>query len=79
MGSLRECFDVIIDGKEPDYVEPATIPNTDIDPAIADRFKFWNTKKREEIIDELKTRAIIYPDDANKKELIEILISSESV
>ena len=48
------------------------------DLTTSDRFKFWDKKKRDEIIAELTTRAVAFPDDGTKKELIEILIEAEA-
>lgn len=75
--SLRECFDTRTSDSMPEDPKGDDGKGGD-DLTTSDRFKFWDKKKRDEIIAELTTRAVAFPDDGTKKELIEILIDAEA-
>lgn len=75
--SLRECFDTRTADSMPE--DPTGDDGKgDADLVVSDRFKFWDKKTKDEIKAELTTRAVAFPDDGTKKELIEILIDAEA-
>lgn len=74
---LKECFD--LRGDAPEMPEDAGSGSTGGDDVTgSDRFKFWENKTKDEIKAELTTRAVAFPDDGTKKELIEILLDAEA-